>query len=525
MVMPQPRLWGRLFPRAALGSLFALSCIALIGQLSPIITYHTQNLAIYVNRGSPSGGPGYHGHDAIERAYQDAGPVGLPLALFAPDDTEGFVGRRGSANVAAKVVKLSSTAIAHTLAPENATGTQERSRLIKKPSWEYQLENGTSSVYGHASVREPHHLVDSQNASRRRSTGGIKLNANKVQRNDTVAKLEVVQKKVVELRGDKPKANETVLPRIPDSYAVIDPAKKKRILLLAYFRSGSSFLGGLLSSTSNRTFFSYEPLSLLSAAERLSSLTAPRGLEILANHLTCQFPRMSDYLAVAPKRWNHYAPNAFLMKLCARKVKVCLNPQFMADVCRRSPVQVVKVTRLSVVQVLQWLRLNAPLRKNLKVVYLVRDPRGIISSRSVMSWCRKSATCKDASSLCREMNEDLDAFEELRELLPEATVRVRYEDVAKSPVRDSKALFRALHLDFSAGVTDFLGTHTAVNDTKVLRNPYSTFRQSSATAFRWTKRLSWDRVKEIQAACSSILKRLGYKVFRSDVELKKVSLR
>ncbi|KAH8029545.1 hypothetical protein HPB51_001270 [Rhipicephalus microplus] len=526
MVTSKPRLWVRLLPRAALGSLFALSCIALIGQLSPIITYHTQNLAIYVNRGSPSGGPGYRGHGAIGHAYQDAGPVGLPLALYAPEDTEGsFVGRRRSAKVAVKVGKLPSTASVHTLAPQNMTVTREHSWLIEKSSREDQLENGTTSMYGHSSVREPQRLINSQNASRHTNTDAIKVNANKVHRNDTSDKPKVVPNGVVKLGGDKPKVNKTALPRISDSYAVIDPAMKKRILLLAYFRSGSSFLGGLLSSTSNRTFFSYEPLSLLSAAERLNSQTAPRGLEILANHLTCQFPRMSDYLAAAPKRWNHYATNAFLMKLCARKVKVCLNPDFMADVCRRSPVQVIKVTRLSVVQVLQWLRLNAPLRRNLKVAYLVRDPRGMISSRSVMSWCRKSATCKNASSLCREMGEDLDAFEELRELLPDATVRVRYEDIAMSPVTESKALFRALHLDFSAGVTDFLRTHTVANDTKVLQNPYSTFRQSGATAFRWAKKLSWDRVKGIQAACSPILKRLAYKVFRSDIELKKVSLR
>lgn len=523
MLTAQPRLWVRLLPRAAFGSLVALSCIALIGQLSPIISYHTQNLAIYVDRGSPSGGPGNRGRAAIGRAYQDTVSVGLPVALFDQEDTEGFVGPRGSADVAVKVGTLSSAVSSRTLAAENTTGTRERSWLVKKPSGQHQLENHTDLTYADTSVREPHHLIDSQDVSGR--IGAIKLNANKVVRNDTSAKLKLGPKRVLDARVDKPKANETVLPRIPDSYAVVDPAKKKRILLLAYFRSGSSFLGGLLSSTSNRTFFSYEPLSLLSAAERLDSLTAPRGLEILANHLTCQFPRMSDYLAVAPKRWNHYAPNAFLMKLCARKVKVCLNPHFMADVCRRSPVQVVKVTRLSVVQVLQWLRLNAPLRRNLRVVYLVRDPRGMISSRSVMSWCRKSATCMNASSLCREINEDLDAFEELRELLPEATVRVRYEDVAKSPVGESKSLFRALRLDFSAGVMDFLSTHTAVNDTKVLRNPYSTFRQSSATAFRWTKRLSWDRVKEIQAACAPILKRLGYEVFRNEKEVKEVSLR
>ncbi|KAH7973509.1 hypothetical protein HPB49_001826 [Dermacentor silvarum] len=488
MMLMLPRLWVRLLPRAALGSLVALSCIALIGQLSPIISYHTQNLAIYVNRGSQSAGTESRRRIATKRVYPDVRPVELPLALFAQEDTEGVNLRRGLNDVAARTGKRSTVASAQTSASESSTEPHILNSLVKVPA-----------------VKGPH-LED----------------ANGIPGPSGIRKLP--QTELRNARGAKPATNETALPKIPDKYVIVDPAKKKLILLLAYFRSGSSFLGGLLSSANNMTFFSYEPLSLLSAAERLGPLTAPRGLEILANHLTCQFPRMSDYLAVAPKRWNHYAPNAFLMRLCGRKVKVCLNPEFMADVCRRSPVQVVKVTRLSVVQVLQWLQLNAPLRGNLKVVYLVRDPRGMISSRNVMSWCRRSAVCIKAKNLCREMNEDLDAFEELRELLPEATVRLRYEDIAKRPVKESMALFRALGLEFSAGVTDFLRTHTVVNDTKALQNPYSTVRRSSAAAFMWTKKLNWDRVKEVQTVCAPVLKRLGYKVFRNQEELKNVSL-
>ncbi|XP_075526372.1 carbohydrate sulfotransferase 1-like [Dermacentor variabilis] len=519
-----PRLWVRLLPRAALGSLVALSCIALIGQLSPIISYHTQNLAIYVNRGSQSAGIESRRRIATKRAYRGAEPVELPLALFPQEDTEGDILRRELNNVAAKTEKRSRVASAQTGVSENSTVPHILDSLTKAPAVRTPHLDYADVMLRPPGISKLPPITSLRRVSKPLAKVDIRRNSSIVQRNHTSVKAKVVPDRVAEARGNKPGANETVLPKIPDNYVIVDPAKKKLILLLAYFRSGSSFLGGLLSSASNMTFFSYEPLSLLSTAERLDPQNAPRGLEILANHLTCQFPRMSDYLAVAPKRWNHYAPNSFLMRLCGRKVKVCLNPEFMADVCRRSPVQVAKVTRLSVVQVLHWLRLNAPLRGSLKVVYLVRDPRGMISSRNFMSWCRKSAVCSKAKNLCREMEEDLDAFEELRELLPEATVRVRYEDIAKRPINESMALFRALGLEFSAGVTEFLRTHTVVNDTKVLRNPYSTVRRSSATAFMWTKKLNWDRVNEIQTACAPILTRLGYKVFRNQEELKNVSL-
>ncbi|XP_077547841.1 carbohydrate sulfotransferase 1-like [Haemaphysalis longicornis] len=315
-----------------------------------------------------------------------------------------------------------------------------------------------------------------------------------------------------------------VLPKIPKRYAVVNPAKKNRILLLAYFRSGSSFLGQLLSSAINETFFSYEPLDLLSAGERLNASTVRAGLDILRNHLTCQFSRMSDYLAMGAKRWNHYAVNTFLMDLCDREVNVCLNPKFMTAVCRRSLVHIVKVTRLSVAQLLAWVRQNAAIRNgSLKVVHLVRDPRAMVVSRKAMHWCRVTPKCGSPEHFCREMSEDLDAFEQLKSLLPiGAAIRLRYEDIAARPQNESKALFRALGLEFSGAVVDFLKEHTTGADPEVLRNPYSIVRRSDVAALAWTRKLSWERIKEVQTTCAAVLQRLGYKIFHDKKELSSV---
>ncbi|KAK8765389.1 hypothetical protein V5799_031997 [Amblyomma americanum] len=411
-------------------------------------------------------------------------------------------------------------ALVHTAEHSNHGEFLEEDALV------HQLGNRTNPAFNPSGVRKLRLPLIRQNTPEVMLKGSSKHNASNIHRSDSLVNVTAKVDKGVEAENGKPSApqtNQTVLPKIPEEYAIVDPVKKKRILILAYFRSGSSFLGGLLSSASNMTFFSYEPLSLLTPAERLDSRMSSTGLDILENHLTCQFPRMSDYLATAFRRWNHYTPNAFLMKLCGRKTKVCLNSQFMADVCRRSPFQVIKVTRLSVSDVLQRLQMNASLTNNLKVLHLVRDPRGMLSSRSSMSWCRKSKTCLQAKYLCHEIEEDLDAFEQLRHLLPNGTVRLRYEDIASWPFNESMVLFQALGLEFSDVVRDFLRTHTTTDDEKVLRNPYSTVRRSNVTVFKWTKKLDWERVKEIQTVCAGVLKRLGYQVFGSYEELKKMS--
>ena len=51
----------------------------------------------------------------------------------------------------------------------------------------------------------------------------------------------------------------------------------------------------------------------------------------------------------------------------------------------------------------------------LKLIYLVRDPRGIMSSRKSpdLKFCRKNANCKNSKVLCSYMRENMASFKEL----------------------------------------------------------------------------------------------------------------
>lgn len=524
-----PRLWIRLLPRAVLASLVGLSCVAIVGQLSPIVSYHTQNLAVYVDRQGVTGGAGTTGRQTMTKRVdsQQIKRFEVPVFLIPPRDaTNNGLRGAGSKTVAVESEKRKGPPDNRDSDLVHKVKEPNHGELLEADATVRHLGNRTNPALNSSGVGQLRLPLIRKKAPEVLVKHASEDNVSTVHGRNSLFKVTAKVDKGVEAKNKKPGAshtNTTAPPKIPEEYAIVDPLKMKRILILAYFRSGSSFLGGLLSSASNMTFFSYEPLSLLTPAERLDSRISPIGLDIIENYLTCQFPRMPDYLAMAVKRWNHYTSNAFLMKLCGRKKKVCLNPQFMADVCRRSPFQVIKVTRLSIAHVLQRLQLNATLRNNLKVLHLVRDPRGMLSSRNSMSWCRKSKMCLQAKHLCHEIEEDLDAFEQLRQTLPNRTVRLRYEDMAARPLNESMALFKALGLEFSDAVVDFLRTHTTTDDAKVLRNPYSTVRRSSVAAFMWTKRLNWDRVKEIQAVCAGVLKRLGYRVFGSYEELKMMS--
>ncbi|XP_045138943.1 uncharacterized protein LOC123520593 isoform X2 [Portunus trituberculatus] len=81
----------------------------------------------------------------------------------------------------------------------------------------------------------------------------------------------------------------------------------------------------------------------------------------------------------------------------------CDDASFVSDVCRRSSLHVAKVVRLSLRQAMPLLEDE---NLSLQVVYLVRDPRAVLSSRSRLPWC-VAAACRDPYTVCSSLQRDL----------------------------------------------------------------------------------------------------------------------
>ena len=61
--------------------------------------------------------------------------------------------------------------------------------------------------------------------------------------------------------------------------------------------------------------------------------------------------------------------------------------------------------------------LSDPLFPNLRVVVLIRDPRGFMSSRAKIPWCAHP-TCSDPDTACQHLEEDVNAANELKKEFP-----------------------------------------------------------------------------------------------------------
>ena len=89
----------------------------------------------------------------------------------------------------------------------------------------------------------------------------------------------------------------------------------------------------------------------------------------------------------------------------------CFLPLFYKAACPLFPVRIVKTVRMRVAETEALL--TAKGLQNLKVVVLLRDPRGVMNSRATMDWCLADR-CANAEVVCEHLDRDLKAAYELR---------------------------------------------------------------------------------------------------------------
>jgi hypothetical protein len=77
---------------------------------------------------------------------------------------------------------------------------------------------------------------------------------------------------------------------------------------------------------------------------------------------------------------------------------LCSNPYFFEKICKKSMSHVIKVARLR----MKNLEVILPELNdlNIHIIYLVRDPRGILNSRTNLSWRENPAKFKNITYIC-----------------------------------------------------------------------------------------------------------------------------
>ena len=203
----------------------------------------------------------------------------------------------------------------------------------------------------------------------------------------------------------------------------IPPTDSHNILIVTRSRSGSSFLGDLLSRYPG-TFYTYEPLSILDNSVPYAnfhkiSLNRKQKIDLIKNVFKCTPSK--EYIRFT-KSWNYGFDKNFRFKTACENVlerkEACFHPQVYNTACSLFPIRLVKTIRLPFEDAESFL-LDPEIGQTLKIIYLFRDPRGRIQSlKYITEWCKDKDNLCNITSMCRDLELQTLAASELKKKYP-----------------------------------------------------------------------------------------------------------
>ena len=163
------------------------------------------------------------------------------------------------------------------------------------------------------------------------------------------------------------------------------------------------------------------------------------------------------------------------------------------------------------------------------MIYLVRDPRSLVFSHMKVGFAwtsRKTNTPSPkpivrqySKTICQQVEENVRIFENRPSWMKQRSYMIRYEDLARNPVKILRRVYKLIGLDMQKSSLDWIKTHTGEGATnkKEEKNHFSTNRKSKVVVDKWRFDMDPCIVNIIEESCQSLMRLLGYRpVNRSD---------
>ena len=330
-----------------------------------------------------------------------------------------------------------------------------------------------------------------------------------------------------------------------------DKPLPSKVIIIAYRRSGSSFIGEMFNRNP-QIFYLFEPIH---PVEKIAGMGRyPLLYETMVGHVldviyTCSFNKH-------PFLVNFLSRSAFRLKsevlkgpdLCATNAtpqnmsRECkqLNATILRHLCHSKDYAVVKTIRTTIKKILKYYQGSTtdPKFHELNLIHLVRDPRAIISSRlhmfiheqqnnmnnstvplrddqNLTNALRRSVRVASAN-LCSRIESDLKYGQQAND---NQYMLLRYEDTAMQPLSIYEMVSQFSGIPKSEVVEDWLERNTRVADARDLDDEYSTSRNSIASVSLWRRIMPYTLVNEVQSQCADVMKVLRYLPARNESEL------
>ncbi|ESP02788.1 hypothetical protein LOTGIDRAFT_156733 [Lottia gigantea] len=307
------------------------------------------------------------------------------------------------------------------------------------------------------------------------------------------------------------------LPVIPN-----ENDKRQKILLITHGRSGSTFTADILSSNSD-VFYIFEPLyktcirhtgkDLLITDNGIKDRNVKPNMtsykeevyNVIKSFFNCNISHLplpalqNPLLFLRPSTWNF----TNCLKHSNNSVSTCIKD--FESKCREKSKILIKTIRYPI-SILHNQMLTDP---QLYVIYLIRDPRGTISSQ-IMNFKSFSFTRVGyaAQRICESMDNEIKVIRKLHALFPNRIKVVRYESLAFQPMKKTKEMFKFLKFNMTLKNLEFIqGRVGKKNSCNV---GCSVRTNSKLAAYRWRKRIASASSFKIDKHCLNVYDKMCY---------------
>lgn len=300
-------------------------------------------------------------------------------------------------------------------------------------------------------------------------------------------------------------------------------------------------------------FYLFEPLwhvekmLTLEGGGTNATASAKAYRDVLQQLFLCNFSLLESFIEPPPV--DHITTNLFRRwsssSLCAESVcspfvqgdfekfhcksKRCgpLNLTLASQSCSLKQHRAIKSVR---VRQLETLRpLTEDQRLDVKFIQLVRDPRAVLASRMVAfekyknwkEWAMRGDVPLDDDEV-RKLKGNCDNIRMSAQIglrqpkwLRGRYMLVRYEDIARFPMRKAAEMYTFAGIPFTPQVKSWIAKNTQVAQ-KEASGVYSLQRNSSEHVEKWRFNLPFKIAQVVQRVCRPTLKLFGYKVVNSE---------
>ena len=291
----------------------------------------------------------------------------------------------------------------------------------------------------------------------------------------------------------------------------------KRILLVSYRSSGSSFVGNLIQQT-NSSFYFYEPFrEVVGKDYRYDYNKSLTALNAMDNIFSCASDVFTARYWMNGELVNLMSENVAYQNACRRSSSKEACNQLGVEMqmeCMFAKHVIIKTVRLPMEYVAWYYESNVEQSNNtLAVVYLVRDPHAVMNSRKKRDWCVNNDRCMSTVDLCADMRDDYQVFRDMKAAYPNNFFLATFEELATETDMETRRLFKQLKIPFDVNVKNFIQVHTKGAFNRMMPEiERNTIRESEAVATKWKTEMKSDEAFFIDHFCYDVMDEIDYQV-------------